>query len=314
MSFPSDPSLQRISFITTICDQIPELPKPCLMSAEEIALASSPGEIELFANQATANAMLTSLLEYETKLQRAFEKPESCAMTREQSLVFNTTPWLPHSPPHKTPLRSLPPATGLMSSGVFKDVPNFIDLLGIEEKRIAGYSLVHPVLNADQFNGAISEIVHLAKTMQSVLGKYNEYELVPIPGHAMISFGKDRRRLWYDSKKPQSAEIPSLQEAFQRFLRLCWMLLAESRASHPFHLDKLDDIDFVPLLMNPSHEREWDDVSKNVISMAKYFALYVQESVKAKLDGGGDGQTPDLLVFDGAATDVIADFTTPSSI
>ena len=80
-----DPSLQRINYILTVADEMGDFPKPCLMSAEDVALATSPAEIDFFANYETANQMLTSLIEYEGKLQRAFEHPKVTTIHREKS-------------------------------------------------------------------------------------------------------------------------------------------------------------------------------------------------------------------------------------
>jgi hypothetical protein len=84
MSLPDalskDSSLQQISHIALILDQSNEFPKPCLMSAENIACSISPSEIETFANYETAHSMISTLLEYETKLQRRFENPRKTTL------------------------------------------------------------------------------------------------------------------------------------------------------------------------------------------------------------------------------------------
>jgi hypothetical protein len=310
----TDSSLQRISFIMTVSEQIAELPKPCLLSAEEIALASSPGEIELFANHATANAMLTSLLEYETKLQRAFEKPEVHSIARDQSLVFSISNSPPHSTLHEIPRQELPPKVAIYDDYYVARSPPFVDLLRIEKNKIGGYSLLHPLINAEQFNGAISEIVHLAKTVQGIVKIYGEYELLPIPGHAMISFGKDRRKLWCDPKKPQSTEILSLQEACQRFLRLCWMLLAECKISESRAIGSIEEINFVGLLPNVSNDGQWEAVCEKVILMAKCFAIWVRITAERINYDMNSPVTRDLLVFDGEASVLIDEFSGPHSV
>lgn len=305
LGIPGDPSLQRISIISTLADQISDLPKPCLMSAEDVALATSPAEIDFFANYTTANEMLSSLIEYEGKLQRAFEHPRHTTIHRVKSRNDMTDFMKPpeeQPPPVRLPDED-PSDLFLPEARVFNDGTSFIDLMGFSAQKplvVMGFHLLHPLVRASEFNGAISEIVHFAHAAQLAFAVEPDYALIPIPSCALIQYRNERMRLWYNVKKPQATELQALQQALTYFTGLCWKILSKAAdvigAEKP--IAKFEDMNIAPLVTNAGLEAQWTMTAQNLVGVAKFFAFALQEKCRRPEVVENSDDVPDLLIID----------------
>jgi hypothetical protein len=282
MSLPDplskDSSLQQISHIALILDQSNELPKPCLMSAEDIACATSPSEIETFANYETAHSMLSTLLEYEAKLQRGFENPRKTILWRDQSLDLASRPR-----PERTPVCSLPiEQTNPSPPQTYLSLK---ELLGFGSHRplmIGQFRFSHPLSNAAEFNGALSEIVHITRTAQLEFAVALDYELIAIPFAPNIQWQKDRRKLWYNVKNIQATELGVLSNPLGAFLRVMWMVLQEivQKTGETPPVKAFEEVNFVPLMGVQGQEGQWNVVAQNVINMTEFFVFGVEERTR----------------------------------
>ena len=305
VGIPVDPSLQRISIVSTLADQISDLPKPCLMSAEDVALATSPAEIDFFANYATANQMLTSLIEYEGKLQRSFENPKQTTIHRVKSRndmadfmrmteQIHELVCLPEEEPDELLQHE---------AQVFNEGTSFLDLMGFNTQKplaIMGFHLVHPLARPNEFNGAISEIVHLTHAAQLAFAVEPDYTLIPIPSCALIQYKNERMRLWYNMKKHEETEIQALQQSLTYFLNLCWKVMTKASevlgAQMP--IEKFEDMNLSPLIANAALESQWNSIAQKLINVAKFFAFALQEKCRHPAILESPEDVPDLLIID----------------
>jgi hypothetical protein len=273
-----DPSLQQISHISLLVDQSSDLPKPCLMSAEDIACTTTSCDLDAFANYDTAHTMITSLLEYEAKLRRAFTKRPQTILWRDRSTDLVPRPRRENasvcSLPAEQPLPAPPQTSHSLS-----------DLLGIASPpplTIGQFRFCHPLANAPEFNGALSEVVHFTRAAQVEFECGLDYELIPIPSSPLISWKRDRRRLWYNTKNMQATELPALDQPLGAFLRLMWLVLQaivnEIHTSPP--VASFEEVNFIPLLPYPQHEGRWNAVAQNVINVARFFVFALEERAR----------------------------------
>ncbi|KAK8838332.1 hypothetical protein M9Y10_035755 [Tritrichomonas musculus] len=207
-------------------------PKGCVMSAEDIALATTNSEIDFISNFDTANQILTTLFEHEKKLQRAFEKGSEqhnqISIIRHQSTpclnenLVNAGAFSPSLNPSSLPEEDF--SESIMQNDSINTSFNFIGLFGFSDKIpvICGYKLLPPLQNYSEFNGAIYEISHIVHSIQSYFDFSPEKQIVPYPSAAILILNKEKRKLYFIPKKTQMMQdIQALKESIGEFLSLC---------------------------------------------------------------------------------------------
>jgi hypothetical protein len=265
------------------------------MSAEGIACTTSASDREKFTNYEIGYAMVTSRLEYEAKLRRAFKKCPQTTLWPDQSLDL-----IPRRCHENTTVCSLPvdqPAPATPQTHL-----SLSELLGLTSSRpltIGQFRFSHPLTNAPEFNGALSEVVHFTCAAHVEFEAELDYELIPIPSSPLIAWKRDQRRLWYNTKNMQATELAALEQPLGALLRLMWLVLQmvvnEVRTSPP--VTSFEEVNFVPLLPQPQQEAQWNARAQNVINVAKLFVFALDE--RTRKQGVPDPtESDDVLVIE----------------
>lgn len=281
-------------------------PKGCLMSAEDIALASTPSEIDFISNFDTANQILTTLFEHEKKLQRAFEKPEQrnqISIIRHKSTPClnensaNNGSFLLSSSPCFLPDEDFSDA--LIQNDSINTNFNFLGLFGFSDKVpvIAGYKILPPLQNNSEFNGAFYKISHIVHSIQSYFDISPEKQIIPFPSATIFLLNKERRKLYFIPKKSQIIQdIQALKETMDEFLSLS--IKITDFFSKKFNLTSIsrdyDKIRSITSMLNlSSATQEWNHAALAVIKMAKRLVEIIDKI--SSLNFHEDGSYADFI-------------------
>lgn len=258
-------------------------PKGCLMSAEDIALSSTPSEIDFISNFDTANQILTTLIEHEKKLQRAFEKqPEQknqISIIRHQSTpclnenLANNNAFSLSSKPYSLPDEDFSDA--VIQNDSINTNFNFLGLFGFSDKTpvIGGYKILPPLQNHSEFNGAIFKISHIVHSIQSYFDISPEKQIVPYPSATIFILNNERRKLYFIPKKSQIIQdIQVLKDTMNDFLSLS--IKIADFFSKKFNLPSIsreyDKIKSLTSMLNlSSATQEWNHAALAIMKMVK---------------------------------------------
>lgn len=261
------------------------LPKTCLLSAEDIAGATSAAEIDFFSNFDTADSILTTLLEHENRLKRAFESTGSTSIHRPCSranlnefLSQNTLPQVSYQLPQVEEVEPLQ-----ISCITPLNFSEFIGFNGNSKpNQIGQFLLVHPLAHPFEFNNAINEIALVAHAVQTSFQIRPEIMLIPVPGFPQMQFGKkERKRLWFNSKIDPQTEINDLQQTLVKFTQLLFIIAKDS--CEALHIEcpikSADEINISVALVSPPQPNVWNPYALKLCDLARFFAEEV--SIKA---------------------------------
>lgn len=312
MSFETGEIIDKLTIESEILQS--SFPKGCLMSAEDIALASTSSEIDFFSNLETANRILTTLIEYEKKLQRAFndnsEPEKRVSIMRNQSIAgLNDFARSVYKP---TPTYSLPPADPTVTfSPDVRINTKFSDLFGFSSKKpsISGFTLVPPLFNHLEFNGAMYKIAHIALSVQTFFDIPSSCQILPMPSATLLICPQEKRKLYFLPKKSQPIqEIQELQITTENFLNLCITILnnANSKLNNIVQPIKLEEINIAPMLNLTSIPNEWTIAAFGVIKMAQKLVEIINEISKVKVDDENESSFMNFITNeDGSSFDLV---------
>ncbi|OHT04128.1 hypothetical protein TRFO_06436 [Tritrichomonas foetus] len=276
-------------------------PKGCLMTAEDIAMATSPNEVDFFGNLDTANRILTVLIEHETKLQRAFEKnaefENKSNMTRNQSLTGISDFASMTNMPFQTASLPAVDSTVTFSQSVHVDT-HFSSLFefNLNKLILAGFRLLPPLANSSEFNGAIYKLAFFAHSVQNVFEISSDIQIFPYPSSTIIQIQNEKRKLYFLPKKSQIQDIQALQITVDAFLRNCIVIANSSSAKlnlKHFVPFKYDDLNITAMLNMSSVQSEWTQAACGIIKLAQHLVKIIDKVSKLNTS---DGSYSELII------------------
>jgi len=278
-------SFENVGHLEVLVLNLNPLDKPCVGTAEDIAQATSHIEVEKLTNLTVGEAIISTMLENELKLNKAFSIPlPPSSKISSPRCIFEA----PVTTNQKTPL--FLHEVGDMSQSIqnINVESDFVELIGLSNPEKCTIKMLHPIQSSVDFNSAMFEIAHLACSTQNAFNISHKTVVVPVPYRSFIMNQSKPRNLYYIQTKSQQDDIDELSKNVELFYHYIIDIAEEvskalSVCLPPIHSEK-KIFELIPETNIKPNDKKWNAASDEMITLAQFFAnalrIYGLSSIK----------------------------------